>query len=140
MLSAWVFVTALLWGVTDPLLKYYGKESFESTNKKKKEEQDTDDNPLWSLASLLWGTLSEVASFFSNWRYALAFLANQAGSLTFVLALVNSDISLAVPVANGLKFVFSLVVGRRLGEGELGVRQQLGLALVLTGTVVHYLS
>ena len=117
-----------------------------SEDNKDKGSSNTNDseNDLSTAVSSVWsfarGTVGEVASLFSNWRYSLAFAANQAGSFTFVVALVNSDISLAVPVANGLKFVFSLAVGRWLGEEGLGVRQQLGLALVLVGTVAHYLS
>lgn len=41
---------------------------------------------------------------------------NQIGSLVYFLTLQSSDISLAVPIANSLSFVFTTIAGIALKE------------------------
>ena len=63
----WMFVTSLLWGVTDPLMKLYGAKPDWDKNK-------ITHNSKWR-DSLLFNTIS----LFTSWRYTAAFLANQLG-------------------------------------------------------------
>jgi len=106
----WIVVTALLWGVTDPLLKRFG-EGIASDS-------------VFNLTT-------------NSWRYALAFLANQCGSLTYIFALSTGDLSITVPAANGLKFGFTLLMGRMLGEEDLDARRSAGLALIFLGIMIQ---
>ena len=119
----WILVTAVLWGATDPLLKHFGALALE---KKKTEPREK-------------GLLRELKDFFSDWRYSLAYFCNQLGSVAFVVALSQSDLSIAVSATNGLKFAVTFVVGRFvLGEkGKMAARETVGLALVLAGVLLQ---
>ena len=122
----WILVTAVLWGATDPLLKHFGALAVE----KKRGETRLNSNK---------GLLGELREFFSDWRYSLAYLCNQLGSVAFVVALSQSDLSLAVSATNGLKFTVTFVVGKFvLGEkGRMAARETVGLALVLAGVLLQ---
>ena len=62
----WMVVTALLWGVTDPLMKLYGADV--------SSEQDI--NEITNNKShLIFATLS----LFKSWKYVSSFLLNQLG-------------------------------------------------------------
>ena len=62
----WMMVTAVLWGVTDPLMKLYGADV--------SAEQDI--NEITSNKShLIFATLS----LFKRWKYVSSFLLNQLG-------------------------------------------------------------
>ena len=102
----WLIVTALLWGLTDPLLKRFGQHG-------------------------------EGLTLLANWKYALTFLTNQCGSLTYILAVQGANLSVAVPVANGLKFAFTSLMGRMLGEKELSWTKSLGVVLILAGVLLQ---
>ena len=104
----WLLVTALLWGLTDPLLKLFGK-----------------------------GCESDALSLFANWKYLATFAANQCGSLTYIWAVQESQLSLVVPAANGLKFAFTFLMGRALGEGELDWSKALGISLIAAGVMLQ---
>ena len=62
----WMMVTALLWGVTDPLMKHYGAD----------ESAEQDINEITNNKShLIFATLS----LFKRWKYVSSFLLNQLG-------------------------------------------------------------
>ena len=124
----WILVSAVLWGATDPLLKHFGALALE---KEKTENEKSGVKPR--------GLLGELKQFFSDWRYCLAYLCNQLGSVAFVVALSQSDLSLAVSATNGLKFAVTFVVGKFvLGEkGGMAARETVGLALVLAGVLLQ---
>ena len=122
----WILLTAVLWGATDPLLKHYGALALEK-------EKGTAE-PVRSK-----GLFRDLGGFFADWRYSLTFLCNQLGSVAFVIALSQSDLSLAVSVTNGLKFAVTFLVGRFVvGEkGRLAARETAGLVLVLAGILLQ---
>ena len=62
----WMMVTALLWGVTDPLMKHYGADV--------SAEQDINRNTN-DKRHLIFATLSH----FKRWKYVSSFLLNQLG-------------------------------------------------------------
>ena len=112
----WLIVTALLWGLTDPLLKRFGQEDRGRSEA--------------ALTLLL-----------TNWKYTLTFIANQCGSLTYILAVQGgANLSIVVPVANGLKFAFTFLMGRVLGEKDLSLTTTLGVFLVLAGVSLQMTS
>ena len=89
-------------------------------------------------------TMDKLAQFFKEniiskyfWKYTLTFLANQCGSLTYILAVQGANLSVAVPVANGLKFAFTSLMGRMLGEKELSWTKSLGVVLILAGVLLQ---
>ena len=62
----WMMVTALLWGVTDPLMKLYGADV--------SAEQDISEITN-NKSHLIFATLS----LFKRWKYVSSFLLNQLG-------------------------------------------------------------
>ena len=62
----WMMVTALLWGVTDPLMKLYGADV--------SAEQDISEITN-NKSHLIFATLS----LFTRWKYVSSFLLNQLG-------------------------------------------------------------
>jgi hypothetical protein len=65
----WMIITALLWGMTDPLMKLYG------SNKKFEENKNPEDNNEELGSGLTFKTLS----LFKRWKYLMTFLLNQLG-------------------------------------------------------------
>ena len=57
-------VTALIWGITDPLMKKFGSDPKSIDN---------------------W--ITRTIPFLSNWRFAVTFVVNQVGSITFLWTL-----------------------------------------------------
>ena len=51
-----------------------------------------------------------------NWRWILAFLANQSGSILFYITLKDADLSLAVPVCQATTLLFNLIGSFFFGE------------------------
>ncbi|ELW48628.1 Transmembrane protein 234 [Tupaia chinensis] len=99
-------LVAALWGGTQPLLKRA------SAGLRQVREQ------TWARQ---W--LQEVKTLVLNTQYLVPFLLNQCGSLLFYLTLASTDLTLAVPICNSLAIVFTLIVGKALGEDVGGKRK-----------------
>lgn len=52
----------------------------------------------------------------NNFQYIIPMGLNQFGSIVYVIALQNIDLTISVPVANSLTFVFTAISGWILGE------------------------
>ena len=65
----WMIITALLWGVTDPMMKLYGKNTETEQNKNDKAESRTTDD----------GLIFKTLKLFKRWKFLLSFLLNQLG-------------------------------------------------------------
>ena len=115
-------VTALFWGVTNPLLK----EGSHSVEKVK------GDNRLKQI-------LMEVVFLIKNWTYTVPLIANQLGSALFFFCLTRTELSLAVPVVNSLTFIFTTITGYYLGE-SLSRKTVFGASLVTVGAILCVLS
>ncbi|XP_051504448.1 transmembrane protein 234 [Myxocyprinus asiaticus] len=118
-----LLLVAILWGGTNPFLKK-GTEGIEQVRR----------------GSKLLQFLGEVKFLFLNLRYLVPFLLNQSGSLVFYFTLASTDLSLAVPVVNSLTFLFTLLMGKLLGEEFGGKRAVLGMLLIMSGVTVCVLS
>ncbi|XP_015365235.1 PREDICTED: transmembrane protein 234 [Diuraphis noxia] len=110
-----LFIVGILWGCTNPLLKA-------ATTKVKR-------NKTYNL-------ISEVTDHLTNWQYLIPFLINQCGSLLFYVTLKYSDISLAVPIANGVSLVSTSIVGTLIGEEKPKLRKFI-FQLTLHNIVIH---
>lgn len=115
----WFVVVATLWGGTNPLIKKesHGVESIKRNNK-------------------IHQVLAELFFLFSNWKYCLAFLLNQSGSVLFYLTLASVDLSLAVPVTNSLTFIFTMLSGHIFGEKIKSLETYIGIVLVVVGVAL----
>ncbi|KAM6218257.1 transmembrane protein 234 [Rhynchocyon petersi] len=74
-----------------------------------------------------------MKTLFLNVEYLMPFLLNQCGSLLYYLTLASTDLTLAVPICNSLAIVFTLVVGKVLGEDVGGKQAVAGMVLTMTG-------
>ncbi|XP_028615833.1 transmembrane protein 234 isoform X1 [Grammomys surdaster] len=109
-------LVAALWGGTQPLLKRA------SSGLQQVHEQ------TWARQ-----LLQEMKTLFSNTEYLMPFLLNQSGSLLYYLTLASTDLTLAVPICNSLAIVFTLMVGKVLGEDVGGKEAVAGMVLTVTG-------
>uniref|UniRef100_G3TI20 Transmembrane protein 234 n=1 Tax=Loxodonta africana TaxID=9785 RepID=G3TI20_LOXAF len=112
-------LVAALWGGTQPLLKRASAG-------------------LQQVHERTWAKqlLQEMKTLFLNTEYLMPFLLNQCGSLLYYLTLASTDypdLTLAVPICNSLAVVFTLVVGKVLGEDIGGKQAVAGMVLTVTG-------
>ncbi|KAA8582103.1 transmembrane protein 234 [Etheostoma spectabile] len=119
-----LLLVSVLWGCTNPFLKK-GTEGIENVQH--------NNNRVSQL-------LAEVKFLFLNIKYLVPFLLNQSGSLVYYYTLSTTDLSLAVPVANSLTFLCTLLTGKLLGE-EFGGRQAVaGMLLTMAGITLCVIS
>ncbi|CAH0547368.1 unnamed protein product [Brassicogethes aeneus] len=112
---------AALWGGTNPLIKRNSKEIV----------QVKANNAFMQF-------VLELKYLFTNVQYLVPMALNQLGSVLYFFTLQHVDLSLSVPVANSLTFVFTAIVGCFLGE-KLPTRETcLGIFLILLGTAICY--
>jgi drug/metabolite transporter (DMT)-like permease len=104
-----ILITALIWGVTDPLMKKFGS---------------LPKHQSW---------ISDLLPFLANWKYALTFGVNQLGSVTFLWTLNQVALSYAVPVTNSLKFLITVITGQILGEAAISRQCLFGILLIFCG-------
>nr|KAF6383940.1 transmembrane protein 234 [Pipistrellus kuhlii] len=92
-------LVAALWGGTQPLLKRASSR-------------------LQHVQERTWlrQLLQEMKTLFLNIEYLIPFFLNQCGSLLYYFTLASTDLTLAVPISNSLSIVFTLIVGKVLGE------------------------
>ncbi|XP_003801294.1 transmembrane protein 234 [Otolemur garnettii] len=109
-------LVAALWGGTQPLLKRA------SAGLQQVRE------PTWARQ-----LLQEMKTLFLNTEYLMPFVLNQCGSLLYYLTLASTDLTLAVPICNSLAIVFTLIVGKVLGEDVGGKGAVAGMVLTVTG-------
>ncbi|XP_040083963.1 transmembrane protein 234 isoform X1 [Oryx dammah] len=100
-------LVAALWGGTQPLLKRASSR-------------------LQQVHEQTWARqlLQEMKTLFLNPEYLMPFSLNQCGSLLYYLTLASADLTLAVPISNSLAIIFTLIVGKVLGEDIGGKRPQ----------------
>ena len=112
-----VLVTAVVWGSTDALMKYFSPPVRQSNS------------------GLAWYFLSLVTSP----AYLGCLVCNQAGSLLYYYSLATAPLSLVSPVVNTGKVLVNVSVGRLLGE-RLTYRKLAGLSIILVGIVLQLSS
>jgi drug/metabolite transporter (DMT)-like permease len=137
-----LILVGALWGITNPFLRQQANnENGGATESASPQVNDdaadgADSHAPQSQQSWIQSIFSSLAKFrrFGVW---LAFLLNQSGSIMFYYSLANSDISLAVPICNGLSLLFSIVTSNLLGERvDQPIRTMVGAALVVGGVAV----
>lgn len=109
-------LVAALWGGTQPLLK-------RASSRLQQVHEGT-----W-----IRQLLQEMKTLFLNIEYLMPFFLNQCGSLLYYLTLASTDLTLAVPISNSLAIIFTLIVGKVLGEDVGGKRAFAGMVLTMVG-------
>lgn len=128
------------WGCTNPLLRHGAVQTQSTTScteqgdHKHQSRGHTDKDPSGH----------SVVSSLKKFRHAavwLPYLLNQMGSVLFYYTLGNSEISLAVPICNGLALVFSILTSLALGEAIKSPLQTIvGSSLVVGGVALCAMS
>ncbi|CAG9768094.1 unnamed protein product [Ceutorhynchus assimilis] len=106
-----------LWGLTNPIIKRNSK----SITKIKAD--------LWTKQLLL-----EMKYLITNFQYIIPMAINQLGSVLYFFTLQHVDLTLSVPLANSLTFIFTAIAGFYLEENLPSKRSLLGMILILFGT------
>nr|XP_054771964.1 transmembrane protein 234-like [Lytechinus pictus] len=117
--ALWLVVVAILWGGTNPFLKREGA-GIESVKHKNAVVQ----------------FLFEMKHLFLNWKYLLAFLINQSGSVVYYLTLASADLSMVAPITNSLTLIVTTLTGKVLGERIGGTETYIGMGLVISGVTI----
>ncbi|XP_021188545.2 transmembrane protein 234 homolog isoform X1 [Helicoverpa armigera] len=113
-------LTGVLWGCTNPFIRQGTKGLRDVT--------------ATTLIGQVW---AEVSFLLGNWKYVVPWLVNQAGSLSYLAAVQRAPLSVAVPTANSLAFVFTAVTGAGIGAEEpLDRKSILGIVLIMAGTAL----
>lgn len=107
-----------LWGVTNPLIKR-GSVGIQTNTK-------NTNNKFYQI-------ILELKFLILRWQYIVPFLLNQCGSLLYVYALQDSDISLAVPIAQSCTFLFTTITAICLREQMPNKLSLFGIALMSIG-------
>eukprot|EP01056_Protomagalhaensia_sp_Gyna25_P003499 Protomagalhaensia_sp_Gyna_25__3498@NODE_3144_length_711_cov_9_328869_g2630_i0_p1_GENE_NODE_3144_length_711_cov_9_328869_g2630_i0NODE_3144_length_711_cov_9_328869_g2630_i0_p1_ORF_typecomplete_len155_score8_21TMEM234/PF10639_9/6_5e27EamA/PF00892_20/0_0014Sugar_transport/PF06800_12/3e02Sugar_transport/PF06800_12/0_18Multi_Drug_Res/PF00893_19/0_21_NODE_3144_length_711_cov_9_328869_g2630_i022465 len=98
MLVVWLYLlTGLLWGATSPFIK-----SGLATDDAPKDEKGP-----WTV--VLDRAFGAGFSQLFRWRVLMPYGLNQLGSVSFMFLLGRADISRAVPIANALAALFTLL-------------------------------
>lgn len=105
-------LSAVLWGVTDALMKQTAPPSSSSVT-------------------------TTLSSLISSPAYITLLLVNQLGSLLYYVSLSLGRLSVISPVVNTGKFIVTAATGRFLGEPKPSQRKAAGLLLLLLGVVLQ---
>ena len=129
-IAALVLVGAF-WGCTNPLLRQGSLGASSSSSNGQHQEQPQDN----AVSSWTYYQLRK----FRHVRVWFPYAINQCGSILFYLALSQTDLSLAVPIANALALVFSVATtvwwtGERLHRRP--VQTVVGAALIVGGVAL----
>ncbi|XP_060519841.1 transmembrane protein 234 homolog [Cylas formicarius] len=108
-----------LWGLTNPIIKRNSK--------------GIKDINCESNIRQFW---SELKFLVTNLNYLMPMGINQLGSILYFIALQHIDLTLSVPVANSLTFVFTAISGFFLGECLPRRGTIVGICCVLFGTIL----
>lgn len=119
------FLVALLWGVTNPFIKYgnvekdYPSPKYElqqdlelNTNLSSEHVNVSSSSPNYTtnLLNSITKSLKGLINKFKKPRIVIPFLVNQSGSFLFYILLSSEPISIASPVINSLTFIVTTVV------------------------------
>ncbi|XP_026727535.1 transmembrane protein 234 homolog [Trichoplusia ni] len=113
-------LSGALWGCTNPFIRQGTRGLRDVT------------------ATTWWGqAVAEVTFLLGNWKYVVPWLVNQCGSVAYLASLQRAPLSLAVPAANSLAFVFTALTGAASGlEEPLDARSIIGIVFIMAGTAL----
>ena len=135
-----MLLVGAFWGCTNPWIRRGALETALSKSMPATEpnhnSRDNDNTHSSALPLPSWfSSLASVVQKFQDYRVWLPYALNQAGSGVYYFLLSSSDLTMAVPICNGLALVFSCITSRMLGERvDKPERAILGAALVMLGT------
>jgi multidrug transporter EmrE-like cation transporter len=94
----------------------------------------------WQLRGKALTTYSEWFSFVLNIPFIVAFALIVFSALALFKALSTNNFSLIIPLATGINFILTIMVGYYLFQDKLSALNLLGFVLIITGIIVLSLN
>lgn len=120
-----VFLAALLWGATNPLLKRYS-EGFAATEAAENNNNNNNDEKSG-------GILRDIMFLLKRPKYLITQATNLSGTVVFFYSLQTTDVSIASVVANALTLAITCTVSAMIGDSVLSLKGIIGILLVMIG-------
>lgn len=94
----------------------------------------------WQLKGKSLETLQEWLKLVLNLTFIAAFLLIILSALAFFKALSTNSFSLIIPIATGINFILTIVVGYYLFQDKLSMLSFVGFMLIISGIIVLSLN
>jgi multidrug transporter EmrE-like cation transporter len=94
----------------------------------------------WQLKGKSLTTLSEWLGFMFNFYFVVAFIMIILSALSLFKALSTNNFSLIIPIANGINFILTVMLGYYLFQDKLSFMSFVGFVLIIGGIVVLSLN
>jgi len=94
----------------------------------------------WQLEGKSLETLQEWFKLVLNLTFIAAFLLIILSALAFFKALSTNSFSLIIPIATGINFILTIVVGYYLFQDKLSMLSFIGFLLIISGIIVLSLN
>lgn len=138
-IAACTFI-ACLWGCSNPFLNRSGRTSIKKSHiisTSKSNTTTTSPTPHRTLTTQIRRFASDIYALLCDWRFLLPLAANQCGSLLYIKLLSDTDLSVAMPLTNGLTFITTAITSYMLRETQsVDVYTLAGGAFILAGFAV----
>ena len=94
----------------------------------------------WQLKGKTLTTLGEWLGFIFNFYFVVAFIMIILSALSLFKALSTNNFSLIIPIANGINFDLTVMLGYYLFQDKLSFMSFVGFVLIIGGIVVLSLN
>jgi multidrug transporter EmrE-like cation transporter len=94
----------------------------------------------WLLKGKTLTTLGEWLAFIFNPYFVVAFVMIILSALSLFKALSTNNFSLIIPIANGINFILTVMLGYYLFQDKLSLASFIGFVLIISGIVVLSLN
>lgn len=116
-------------GATNPLIQQGTRKVDEKESGRRKKQSSKGGTKTASLFEIVWAHVT-------TWQFIIPQVLNLLGSVLFAKGLGSADLSVVVPLANGVSIVSNAVVEWILGEGTGFVSRLPGVICVLAGVIL----
>ena len=94
----------------------------------------------WHLKGKSLESVSEWLKLILNITFVAAFILIILSALAFFKALSTNSFSIIIPIATGINFILTIVVGYYLFQDKLSAISFLGFALIIAGIILLSLN
>jgi len=94
----------------------------------------------WQLKGKSLETLQEWFKLVLNLTFIAAFLLIILSALAFFKALSTNSFSIIIPIATGINFILTIIVGYYLFQDRLSMLSFVGFILIISGIIVLSLN
>lgn len=125
-------LVSILWGCTNPYIKYAQQASATAYN------QESIQSNKENVKNSLWDTLTNLKRSMMNIKVMAPFALNQLGSAVFFLLLSTEPVSVVSPVCNSLTFLFTAITSYTVFKESVKYPWMLvvGIFFILCGTAL----